>query len=141
MTLFSAVSTLAVCLSATMAVAWLIALRTGKSGWIDVIWSFATGVAGAVAALLPLAQSAITTRQALVALLALIWSSRLGFHIAKRTARGGDDPRYLQLRQEWGDAARIRLFWFLQIQALAALVLVGSIMAAAHHPEIGRAHV
>lgn len=128
---------LAVGLSAIMAGAWLVALRTGRSGWIDAIWSLATGGFGATAALLPLADTDIATRQVLVAVLALLWSLRLGIHIAVRTARGGDDPRYTQLRGEWGASFKRRLFWFLQIQALAALALALSIMLAAHHPAPG----
>ncbi|WP_379064253.1 DUF1295 domain-containing protein [Mesorhizobium sp. UC22_110] len=128
---------LAVCLSATMIGAWLIALRTGRSGWIDAIWSFATGAFGAAAALVPFADAEMTVRQVLVAVLALLWSLRLGIHITARTARSGDDPRYGQLREEWGKAFNTRLFWFLQIQALAALVLALSIMLAAHNPAPG----
>lgn len=128
---------LAVCLSATMAGAWLVALWTGRSGWIDAIWSFATGVFGAAAALIPLADTEISTRQVLVAGLALVWSLRLGIYIAERTALGGDDPRYKQIREEWGNAFKTRLFWFLQIQALAALALTLSIMLAAHNPAPG----
>ena len=128
---------LAVGLSATMAGAWLVALRTGRSGWIDAIWCFATGGFGAAAALIALADTQISIRQVLVAALALVWSLRLGIHIAVRTARGGDDPRYRQLREEWGGSFKRRLFWFLQIQALAALALVLSIVLAAHNPAPG----
>lgn len=128
---------LTACLSATMAGAWLIALRTGRSGWTDAIWSLATGGFGAAAALAPFSAVETTNRQMLVASLALLWSLRLGLHIALRAARGGDDPRYRQLREEWGGAFRLRLFWFLQIQALAALVLALSIMIAAHNPATG----
>lgn len=128
---------LAVCLSVTMTGAWLVALRTGQSSWIDAIWSFATGGFGAAAALIPLADTQVSIRQVLVAVLALLWALRLGIHIAVRTARGGDDPRYKQLREEWGRAFRRRLFWFLQIQALAALALAVSIMLAAHNPAPG----
>lgn len=138
MTTAIAIVALAVCLSATMAGAWLVALCTGRCGWIDAIWSLATGMFGAVAALVPFAAGEISTRQVLVALLALFWSLRLGIHIAARTAHGGDDPRYGQLRDEWGEAFNMRLFWFLQIQALAALVLALSIMLAAHNPAPGR---
>ncbi|MBN9076138.1 MAG: hypothetical protein BGN87_11935 [Rhizobiales bacterium 65-79] len=124
---------LAACLSLTMAGAWLVALWTGRSGWIDAIWSFATGGFGAAAALVPFAGGEVSPRQMLVAALALAWSLRLGIHIAIRTAHGGDDPRYRQLREEWGRAFKPRLFWFLQIQALAALVLALSIAIAAHN--------
>ena len=125
----------AIVLSAAMGVAWLAAERTGRSGWIDAIWTFATGLAGVVLALAPASPGAL--RPLLVAGLAALWSLRLGFHIVRRTARGGDDPRYRQLRVEWGDHASGRLFWFLQVQAAAGLVLVLSIAAAAHRPEIG----
>lgn len=137
MTIGVAGLTLAACLSATMAAAWLVALRTGRSGWIDAIWSFATGVFGAAGALVVFDGREVSARQGLVALLALLWSLRLGLHIAARTARGGDDPRYRQLRREWGGAFAYRLFWFLQIQALAAAVLVLSIAIAAHNPAPG----
>jgi len=137
MTVFIAVVVLAIYLSLTMAGAWLVALRTGQSGWIDAIWSFATGVFGAAGALLPFDAGEISSRQILVAVLALLWSLRLGIHIVARTARGGDDPRYRHLREQWGSAFRSRLFWFLQIQALAAWVLVLSIMIAAQNPTPG----
>jgi steroid 5-alpha reductase family enzyme len=40
-----------VVLSAAMAIAWLVAERTGRSGWIDAIWTFATGLGGVALAL------------------------------------------------------------------------------------------
>jgi steroid 5-alpha reductase family enzyme len=125
----------AIVLSATMGVAWQVAERTGRSGWIDAIWTFATGLAGIAIALLPASPGAF--RPILVASFSALWSLRLGLHIVLRTARGGDDPRYRQLRAEWGDKASERLFWFLQVQAAAALVLVLSVAAAAHRPDIG----
>lgn len=137
MTVAVIVLLLAACLCLTMAWAWLIALRTGKSGWIDAVWSFATGVFAALAALFPFDGSEVTIRQVLVAVLALAWSLRLGLHIAKRTVDDGDDPRYRRLREDWGSTFKFRLFWFLQIQALAAVVLVLSVMVAAHNPAPG----
>ena len=51
-----------------------------------------------------------------------IFAKLPGLHQRDEVAMGGgDDPRYKQLREEWGDAFKSRLFWFLQIQALAAL--------------------
>jgi steroid 5-alpha reductase family enzyme len=125
----------AICLSAAMGVAWLVAERTGRSGWIDAIWTFATGIAGFALALWQVSPGVL--RPFLVAGLTGLWSLRLCFHIVSRTARGGDDPRYKQLRVEWGDRASGRLFWFLQVQAAAGLVLALSIAAAARRPEIG----
>ena len=124
-------------LSAAMGLAWLVAERTGRSGWIDAIWTFATGLAGMALALLPASPGAL--RPILVSGLAALWSLRLGTHIALRTVHGGDDPRYRQLRVDWGDKASGRLFWFLQVQAVAALVLALAIAAAAHRPGRGLA--
>jgi steroid 5-alpha reductase family enzyme len=118
-----------------MTAAWAIALATGRSGWIDAIWSLSVGGFGVVAALAPLPYGGPSTRQWLVAVLATIWSLRLGTHIVQRTLKGGDDPRYAQLKKEWGRDYRQRLFWFLQIQAAAAMPLVASIAVAAHRPE------
>jgi steroid 5-alpha reductase family enzyme len=118
-----------------MSAAWAITIQSGKSGWVDAIWSFAIGTASVAMALVPLPgwpQSNV--RPAIVALLAAIWSLRLGLHIASRTLHGGDDPRYAELRARWGKDFPRRLFWFLQVQAAAALALSLSIFAAAHNP-------
>lgn len=132
----SAIVVAAIGLAATMTAAWLIAVRSGRSGWVDAIWSFAVGIFGASAALIVSVEGDNHQRQWLVAALALVWSLRLGVHIAMRTIGDDrDDPRYAELRREWGDGFRSRLFWFLQIQAAAALLLVLSIMAASHNPQ------
>jgi steroid 5-alpha reductase family enzyme len=129
---------LALALCGVMALAWFVAGRTRRSGWIDAIWSYAVGAGGVVTSLLPLGSSGgIDARQWLVVGLAALWSLRLGSHIVARTLRGGDDPRYRQLREEWGGRFRNRLFWFLQIQSAAAFLLVVSILTAAHRPGAG----
>src|ERR1700753_1964411 len=107
----------AIGLSTAMAAAWFVAERTRRSGWIDAIWTFATGLAGFALALWQVSPGVL--RPFLVAGLAGFWSLRLCFHIVSRTMRRGDDPRYQQLRVEWSDKASVRLFWFLQVQAAA----------------------
>ncbi|MBV9824170.1 MAG: DUF1295 domain-containing protein [Alphaproteobacteria bacterium] len=134
MTIGTLLVAIAVALSLVMMGAWSVALRSGRSGWIDAIWSFAIGGAGVVAALVPLAPGEPTARQILVAVLGATWALRLGWHITRRTLGGGDDPRYAQLRDEWGAAFRQRLFLFLQIQAACAFVLAVSMLVAAHNP-------
>jgi steroid 5-alpha reductase family enzyme len=126
----------ALAFSLFMAAAWLVQRRTGRSGWVDTIWSFSVGLIGAGLALAPLqAVGWPTTRQVLVAALALAWSSRLGLHILLRTLNGGDDPRYKTLADDWGKDFPRRLFWFLQIQAASAFPLALSIFAAAQNPQ------
>lgn len=134
-----ALLTAAVFLSAWMALAWWLQKRTGKSGWVDTLWSYGVGIAGVgLALLVPLAASgAITERQALAAVLVALWSVRLGTHILFRTLSGGDDPRYAQLKREWRKDAQWRLFWFLQVQAVCAFVLALAVFVAAQNPTPG----
>ena len=123
----------AIGLSVAMAGAWAIGRRPGLSGWTDAIWSVATGVAGLVVALAP-SGGAAGPRAWIVAGLVMVWGLRLGGHIAVRSAGGEDDPRYADLRREWGEHFSRRLFQFLQVQAGAAWLLVLSILAAARNP-------
>ncbi|TCL68401.1 DUF1295 domain-containing protein [Rhizobium sp. BK251] len=135
MTLATLLILLAVAISVTMAFAWSVAIRTGSSGWIDVVWSFGVGAGGVIGSLAPLGTGGdISPRRFLVAAIIGIWSLRLGLHIAARTHGGGDDPRYRQLREEWGESYRGRLFWFLQIQAAVAFILILCLLTAAHRP-------
>ncbi|MGV3551184.1 DUF1295 domain-containing protein [Rhizobium sp.] len=120
--------TLAIGLSVIMTGAWAIQRVTGASGWIDTIWSVAVGIGGMAAALF--AEGDAGRRTAVFVIIA-IWSVRLGSHIAARTHGAGEDPRYEKLMQEWGAAACVRLWLFLQVQALAAFVLVLAVYLAA----------
>ena len=133
MGLISLLVALALALSGAMALAWVIARQPGRSGWTDVSWSYAVGLAGVAAALAPVG-SGVGGRRWFVAVLIGIWSLRLGTHILQRTLKGGDDPRYAELRRRWGDIFSRRLFWFLQVQAAAGFVLILSIVVAARNP-------
>ena len=73
-------------------------------------------------------------RQALVAAFVAFWSLRLGGHILSRTRRTDDDPRYRDLIRQWGVQAATNLFWHLQIQAAAGLLLAVSVLLAARNP-------
>lgn len=123
-------------LSAIMSGAWAVQQRTGNSGWVDTIWTFGLGLIGTLAALIPLSNS-VPVRQVLVAGIVFAWSLRLGLHIASRTARISDDPRYAELIRGWGPDARRQMYWLLQKQALVTIPLAASIFLAAHNPAPG----
>lgn len=123
---------LAIALSAIMTGAWAVQRMTGASGWIDTIWSVAVGLGGMAAVVL--AEGEAGRRIAVFSIVA-IWSLRLGSHIASRTRGADEDPRYAKLIEEWGAAASVRLWLFLQIQAVAAFVLVLAVYLAAASPE------
>jgi steroid 5-alpha reductase family enzyme len=124
----------AAALSLAMAMAWLVRMRTGRSGWIDTIWSAATGLVAFVLAWAP-SSGAPFERRALAASLVAVWAARLAGHIFSRTRGAGEDPRYAALAREWGADFPRRLFVFLQIQAAAALPLVGAVAVAACAPR------
>lgn len=122
-------------LALLMALAWLVQQRTGNSGWVDTIWTFAVGAVGVASALWPAAGHAPNARQWLVAGLVALWSLRLGSHIAVRTAGIPDDPRYAAFAKEWGVESPRRMFIFLQNQALGSVPLVFAIFVAARVPS------
>src|SRR6201996_3447437 len=122
---------IALSLSVLMAFAWMVRERTGNSGWVDTIWTFAVGLVGAGSALWPAGGEAPNARQWLVAALVVIWSLRLGLHIAIRTVGISDDPRYAAFAKDWGVKASRRMFVFLQNQALGSIPLAFAIFVAA----------
>lgn len=131
--LLLAILAIAVALSAIMALAWVIQQRTGNSGWVDTTWTFGLGMVGIFAALM-LPPHNFPPREMAVAFLIALWAARLGAHIAARTARIDDDPRYAKLAQDWGEAAPRRMFVFLQQQAFGSVPLALSVYLAAKNP-------
>lgn len=122
-------------LGAAMALAWGVQHRTRNAGWVDAIWTFALGLAGLAYALAPVPGIAWPgPRQMLTATLLVAWSLRLGVHIVRRTRGSAEDARYAQFRRDWGAAFERRMFWFLQIQAVAAALLALSMRLAAANP-------
>ncbi len=117
-------------LSVCMAGAWMLQRATGNAGWVDSVWSFSIGLAGVLLALL----SGVAPRSIAVAALIALWALRLGVHIAHRSFTGPEDARYAGLRIEWGAAFQYKLFWFLQIQAVAAALLTLTMGLAAANP-------
>jgi steroid 5-alpha reductase family enzyme len=118
-------------LIAVMAAAWAVQRAAHNAGWVDVFWTFGTGLVGAIAAL----SAGLSARTALAAALALIWALRLGLYILLRT-RGipHEDARYARFRAEWGNAFEPRMFGLLMVQALAAWPLAMAVALAAWCP-------
>jgi steroid 5-alpha reductase family enzyme len=119
---------LAAALSVSMALAWAVQRKTGSSGWVDTIWSVSLGLVGVAAAVLAEGSAG---RGIAAAVVIAIWAVRLGSHIGLRTTSGEEDPRYAKFLEDWGPSAAVRLFWFLQIQAVAAFILVLAVYLAA----------
>jgi len=132
-TVFFAAASVLAAMAAVMATAWWFQRGTGNAGWIDVFWTYGTGAACVAAALVPLSE-ANHSRQHLVAGLTALWSLRLGAYIARRVAGSSEDPRYVELRKQWGDEFQGRLLRFVMLQPPVSMLLVLSVYAAAHAP-------
>jgi steroid 5-alpha reductase family enzyme len=128
----------AVGLSIVMMLAWAYQRRVNNAGWVDVFWTAGLGLAGVTVSLAPMpGMSEPTGRQMLIAAMTTVWSIRLGSYLGVRVAHHAEDVRYNDFRRVWGDDFQHRMFWFLQIQAAAAILLVICILLAARHPAPG----
>jgi steroid 5-alpha reductase family enzyme len=135
MSFLSIAAAAAAWLAASMTGAWLAQRVTHNCGWVDAIWSGATGFGAASCALAPPPGAAGPEPRAwLAAAMAAAWGLRLAWHIARRTAGGPEDARYADFRREWGAAFEPRLFGLLMVQAACAWVLVVSVLLAARNP-------
>lgn len=133
----TALVAIAAALSVIMTGAWLLWRQTGNSGWVDTVWTFGVGVVGAVSALAPIGAASWQPRQIIVAAFAALWAARLGLHIATRTTKITDDPRYADMNEGWGTDAPRQMFILLQKQALVSIPLAFAMFVAAHHPAPG----
>ena len=92
--------------------AWAVQWTNGNAGYVDVAWSFSTGLTG-LAYLLAGGGDPLP-RLAAGALL-LLWSVRLGSHIFRRvTGEGSEDGRYAAMRERLGKATQpvfLVVFW------------------------------
>jgi steroid 5-alpha reductase family enzyme len=128
----------AVALSIAMTGAWWFQRHRQNAGWVDVVWTFATGGVAVLGALWPLPELySFAPRQLIVAMLCAAWSLRLGLHLRARVRTRPEDARYAGFRRDWGAGFQSRLFWFLQIQAAAAWPLAVAITLAARNPAPG----
>jgi steroid 5-alpha reductase family enzyme len=124
-----------VALGVIMSGAWVAWNSSRNSGWIDTVWTFGLGAVGCAGALAPsLWSGVVTARQALVAILVVVWAVRLGLHIAQRTSGIKDDPRYGKLVADWGADAPRQMFSLVQKQALVSIPLALSMVLAGWNP-------
>ena len=130
--LTSALIVAGITLSAIMAAAWAVEQYTANASWIDCGWTFAVGLVSAGASVVPIGAASSGPRQLVVATLIAAWCARLAWHLLQRALRGADDPRYADLRRQWGASTSRRMYWFAQAQAVAAIPLVLAVLLAAH---------
>jgi steroid 5-alpha reductase family enzyme len=129
--MFLAALSIGIGVTLVMFAAWAFQARAGNAGWVDVFWTFGTGLICALAAL---AAGPVLWRRAMVAGLLLLWSIRLGSHIFHRVRTGAEDVRYARMRKEYGTGFQKHLLGFVIIQGPFSLILGIAALYAARQP-------
>jgi steroid 5-alpha reductase family enzyme len=96
---------------------WILQRRIRNASIADVGWC-----AGLIAVVLwyTTQPGGETERKMVVAVLAVLYAGRLGFYILfNRVIGKTEDARYRRLREQWGLSESVRMFGYLQLQALA----------------------
>ena len=118
--------------SVVMLLMWLLQLRTGNAGVVDAAWALSIGALAALAS--TLGEGWIGRRLALALVMGL-WSARLGTYLIRDRVIGkAEDGRYSALRREWGASVRLRMLWFFQVQAMAAVFFALPAFIASANP-------
>lgn len=105
--------------------------RTKNAGIVDVGWSFGVG---ALAVFFAVMADGDPLRRIVLAILAGIWSFRLGyFLLIDRVIGRPEDGRYVMLRERWGDHADRNLFLFFQVQAFWAVMFAVPFLAVVYN--------
>ena len=127
--LLTAVAALLVIFAALFA----IARRVDNFGLVDPVWSYAFGLLAVFYALFAPGWS---VRRALIATMAVLWSVRLGTHLAIRVLghHPVEDGRYRQLRQDWKNNFAAKMFGFFELQAVSVVLLGAAFLLAARNP-------
>lgn len=106
--------------AAIMIGTWQIQRITANAGIVDVVWSAAMGLLAVLYAVLG---SGDGTRRALLAVIAVTWSTRLTLHLYERVVGKEEDGRYQNMRAALGSRVQLGMFLFFQAQAVVAAVL------------------
>lgn len=113
----------AVVVIAAMLVTALAARRAGRYSVVDTTWGLALAAVAITAAVAGcLLDSGASWRSWLLAGLVAIWGVRLSWHMHRRNAGHGEDPRYAELLADASPLQRVIKVWVTQG---AAVLLVG----------------
>lgn len=121
------------------AAVYCIARWINNYGIVDIAWSYSFAAAAAAFALLG---NGAPVRRAMIAAMVVVWSLRLGTHLLIRVAGKHplEDPRYQQLRKDWGNRFNLKMAGFFQLQAASVVFLSIPLLVACTNsdPSIGR---
>jgi steroid 5-alpha reductase family enzyme len=105
-----------------MALVWLWSYKIKNAGVVDIFWSYNFPV---IAIILYLFAPGYEPRKLLICTMAVVAGLRLGTHLAIRIVKHlyEEEPRYAQIRKEWGKNAEPKMFGFFQMQAVSNVLL------------------
>jgi steroid 5-alpha reductase family enzyme len=107
------------------AVCWLVAKRIDNWSIVDVVWSYGFAFVGLQMLAIHWFVLPMTGQGVLMAVATVLWSLRLGTHLAVRVLGhlGQEDGRYVRMRAEHGDRMPRQMAYFYFVQALALSIL------------------
>lgn len=111
---------------------WVLHLRLRNAGVVDVGWTIAIGIQALVAALMGPGDP---IRRAIVGTVGVLWSLRLGAHLAVRVFGEVEDARYTEIRARWGGNLPLKFLAFFLFQGFLATLLAGPFFVAAADPS------
>ncbi|MEO8036003.1 MAG: DUF1295 domain-containing protein [Acidobacteriota bacterium] len=121
---------------ATMFVVWIISVKIGNAGIVDVAWSALFAILAAIYAVFGHGDP---QRRIIASLLMILWSLRLALHLGRRVLGHieTEDARYAELRKSWGAKADRRMLAFFLFQGITNVVLSVPIALVAVNPRPG----
>jgi steroid 5-alpha reductase family enzyme len=105
-----------------MAVIWALSLKLKNAGIVDIAWAslflFVTVLYASVG-------EGSSDRKLLFIGMIAIWSLRLSIYLYLRVVghHPKEDARYAKMREQWGDRAEGRFFYFFQLQGVMIVLL------------------
>ncbi len=110
-----------------MTLLWLVQLRYGKAGIVDILWAAGIGI---LAVCFAFWSEGYAVRRALLGFLAGAWSFRLTTYLLLRVVKMPEDGRYEALKEKWGAHTQRNLFLFFQLQAFWSVLFAAPILVA-----------
>lgn len=114
-----------------MLLVWAVAYRIGKTSIVDVVWSLLIFAAAILYFLIFQPQPPVSI---FYLFLVAFWALRLSSHIFVRSLGHGEDPRYQELRKQWGAEEKKRMLIFYLQQGCAAWVFSGPFLVMFANP-------
>ncbi len=113
---------------------WWLSLKLNNFSFVDITWSYSLAF---IAPIYAWAGDGWCGRKMIAAIIALVWSLRLGSYLLVRIKKHHphEDARYTVLREKWKAALARNFFWFFQAQALLILLLSAPIALACVNPS------